>query len=169
LGRLFALVVGLAMMALMGCAPSTGTVSGKVTYNGAPLKGGTVALIPEGTGMSFSTTINEDGTYSIPQVEGGKYKVCVETETLKPGATQRGPTYGGKSLSQKMGGKDLKDIKNAPPPDAKLPEGYKMTGPGDALEMAKRYVQIPATYGQPDTTTLHVEVRGNTTYDIPLK
>jgi len=167
LHRIAALVVGLAVTAIVGCGPSFGSLAGKVTYSGQPLKGGTVTLIPDGSsGTTFSATIGEDGTYKFDSVQSGKYKVCVETESLKPGAQQRGPVYNGKALSQGKG-----KVKNEPPPGAKLPEGYKMGTPSSGEEASKHYVQIPAAYGSPDSTTLSVEVKGGLgtqTYDIPL-
>jgi hypothetical protein len=156
--RLAGLFLGLGMVAAAGCGPSFAKVTGKVTYQGNPLKGGTVTFIPVGEGKTFSTLIQEDGTYTMDHVETGKYKVCVETTSVKPDPSN--PT-----------GSTMVDprIKNVPPPGAKLPEGYVLANPGGAAERAKRYVPIPPQYGDPQKTTLTVEVKGGSfPHDIPL-
>jgi hypothetical protein len=170
--RLGSLLVGLSLVAVVGCGPSVAKISGKVTYKGDNLKGGTVSLIPVGEGQTYSTRINEDGTYSFDQILSGKYKVCVETMSLKAGGgAAAGPMYGGKAASSK-GGIDKSKIKNEPPPGAQMPvEGYRVAEAfgGSADERAKRYVAIPPEFGNTDTTPLTVDVKGGTqTHDIPL-
>jgi len=135
------------------------------------LKGGTVSLIPAGEGQTYSTTINEDGTYAFDQIHSGKYKVCVETTSLKGGGggggAAAGPKYGGKSAGA---GIDKSKIKNEPPPGAQLPEGYRMAEAlGGTGEAAKRFVAIPPQFADSDQTPLTLEVKGGPqTYDIPL-
>lgn len=158
-------LVGLAWMGAVGCGPSTGTLTGKVTYNGKTLAGGNVTLVPDGKGQTFSATIAEDGTYTFANVRSGKYKVCVETASLNPSSSQQGPNYGGRPLGNNNA------IKNQPPPGAELPEGYMMSQPpgAAAADAAKRYVAIPAQYADPSSTPLTVEVTGGAqTHDISL-
>ena len=157
--RLMFAPVALALVAAVGCGGSPATLTGKVTYNGKNLKGGNVTLVPEGGGASFTGPIQEDGTYTI-QARSGSYKVCVETSSLKPPASQ-GPMYG----RQKP-----KNVKNQPPPGANVPEGYQMADPNAVkAENARRYVEIPDTYAKPETTPLTVDVKGGPqTHDIPL-
>jgi len=167
--RVACLGFGLSIIALAGCGPSVGALTGKVTYNGTPLKGGSVTLVPDGGGPSFSTQIQEDGTYNFTQVKAGNYKVCVETASVKGSASQAGPSYGGKSF----GGKDKYKFKNEPPPGAKVPEGYRPAEPygGSPAERMKRYVEIPDKYADPGQTPLTVEVKGGPQaqqHDIPL-
>jgi hypothetical protein len=50
-----------------GCSPKTGTVSGKVTYEGDVVPGGFVDFIPE--------TGPEKGTVFSSTIDGGKYRV----------------------------------------------------------------------------------------------
>jgi hypothetical protein len=146
-------LVGLALIAAIGCGSSPGKLTGKVTYQGTALKGGTVTLVPNASGKTYSTRINEDGTYSLDQVEAGTYKVCVETSSLKPDGNAA-PT-------------DPR-IKNVPPPGANVPEGYAMASPGGAKQ-SQRYVAIPPKYEKPSETPLTVEVKGGTQqHDIPL-
>ena len=158
--RLLALSAGLALLAATGCGGSAGTLTGKVTYNGNNLKGGTVLLVGEGSdAQTFSASIQEDGTYTIPNVRVGKYKVCVETSSLM-GA-------GGPGGGYNMGPKGAPGkVKNEAPKGANIPEGYKMADPA---ALRARYVQIPETYADPGTTTRTVEVKGGQqTHDIPL-
>jgi hypothetical protein len=160
------LLIGLGLVAATGCGPSTAKLSGKVTYKGTALKGGTVTFIPDGSGETFSTTIQEDGSYAFQQIKTGKYKVCVDTASVKPGGATTGPAYAGKAA----GAVDKSKIKNTPPPDANVPEGYRTVDPfSGAAEAAKRYTPIPPEYGKPETTKLTYEVKGGAQqYDIPL-
>lgn len=167
--RLTTLVIGLVLVAAAGCGPSNAKLSGKVTYKGTPLKGGTVTFIPQGGGQTFSTTIDENGTYTFQQIHTGKYKVCVETESLKPAAAKAGAAYGG-ARSSGPGAADKSKIKNEPPPGAQVPEGYRTVNPfSGAAEGMKRYVAIPPEYAKPESTKLSYEVKGGAQqYDIPL-
>jgi len=158
-GRFLGLFVGLAACALAGCGPSYGSLSGKVTFNGGLLKGGYVTLVPDGGGDSFTAEIQEDGTYQMPRVKSGKYKVCVDTSNLAP-AKYYGPP-----------GVAAKKINNVPPKGADVPEFYKMSNPQTAVQAqnAKRYVPIPNTYASPETTPLSIEIKSSgQTYDVPV-
>src|SRR5205085_628371 len=75
-----ALVVGLAVV---GCGGKggTGTVSGKVTYKGAPLKGGRVGFATANK-QNVVADIGEDGSYTAPDVPTGPAKVTVVTSYL---------------------------------------------------------------------------------------
>ena len=89
------ILLAIGLLGATGCGASVGSVTGLVTYNGGPLKGGSVTLIPmDGSGESFSGQIQEDGKYTIERIKSGKYKVCVETSSLKPAAQGMG-SYGG--------------------------------------------------------------------------
>lgn len=157
-------LVGVLGVLLPGCSRPTGSISGKVTYQGKPLKGGNVSFQSTEGRESFAATIGEDGTYSVPKIIGGSYKVCVETDSLKPS---------GGAPGMSKGPSDPKDAKAGPPPGAQIPEGYKVdnTAMGArAAENRKRYVQIPPAYAKPETTDLAYEFKGGTeTYDINLK
>ena len=59
----------------------TGAVQGKVTYNGAPLPGGTVAFHPE-KGKPVEAKTNEDGTYSADKVPVGRMRVSIKAKGL---------------------------------------------------------------------------------------
>src|SRR5262249_34694543 len=144
LRRCWAFLALLAPLGLTGCG-GTGTLSGKVYYDGKPLKGGNVTFICTGK-PSISTKINEDGSYQTETISTGTVKICVETESWNP-------------RSGGMGGM------NKPPPGQTSPSGPSLS----AAEMAKRYVAIPGIYANPETTPLTYTVeRGSRTYDIKL-
>jgi hypothetical protein len=60
---LFALALPIA---LTGCSgDNLAPVSGKVTFKGAPVKGGTLVFSPMGEGRPASAEIKADGTYAL--------------------------------------------------------------------------------------------------------
>jgi|GEM_PF-969351 len=99
----FALAVGLA--AVGGCSPPRYDVTGKVTYNGAPLNHPDGQIVFVGpTGDQVSAAIGADGTYRATGVVSGTNRVAVfypnpaakpdKGQKLKPGEQMRNvPTY----------------------------------------------------------------------------
>jgi len=164
-----------ALGLLSGCGRSVGSVSGKVTYQGKSLKGGNVSFHSTEGGQSFSAAIKDDGSFEVPNLLGGSYKVCVETASLKgPSTTGGAPKGSGGSGGKGVTGgpKDGKEGKGAPPPDAQIPEGYTPSGPAGAkaAENLKKYVPIPDKYANPDTTDLTFTFKGGSeTFNIDLK
>ena len=157
----FGFVLGCVLLA--GCSRGEGALSGKVTYKGVPLKGGNVSLVSTDGGNSYAGVVGEDGTYSIPKVTTGAFKVCVETDSLKPSPAGAGVKGSGPSGAPKNSG---------PPPGANVPEGYSASDPASAAaaSKAKRYTQIPDKYGKAETTDLTFEVKGgDNKFDIDLK
>ena len=143
-----AFLVFTAAFGAAGCGAATGAVSGKVSYKDKLLKGGNVTFVSLEGKPSASTSIKEDGTYSIPNAPTGKVKICVETESLNPAGKIKAPRY-------------------SPPPGAQAPAGFDT---GDPADMAKRFVAIPGRYANPDTTDLAYEVKGGSAeYNIELK
>jgi hypothetical protein len=132
----------------VGCS-GKGVVSGKVQYKGKPVLGGSVSLIPA-TGGAMSSPIEEDGSYTIRDVPPGTAKITVETESFRPPVPPRGvpgvsSEYMKKSLEQMNPG---------------------MNDP----QRAKRYVQIPAEYSDPDKSNLTCTVKGGKQeHNIDLK
>jgi hypothetical protein len=101
--------------------------------------------------QTFSVAIAEDGTYNVPAITAGTYKVCVETASLRPGQSM-------------MTTKPPSGVKN----QADIPAGG--SSPKSDKSHADRYVMIPFHYAQPDTTDLTYEVKsGSQTYNIELK
>jgi hypothetical protein len=135
-----------ASVALAGCGPSTGNVSGKVLYKGAPLKGGNVSFTTADSKIPQTSPIAEDGSYSIEKIPLGPVKISVET----------------KSLAQ-----TAKAFKNEPPPGMTQPGGKNQSDPAEA---ARRYVAIPDKYSDSITSELTYTVTsGNQSHDIELK
>jgi hypothetical protein len=83
--RSLAMVVGLcALTALAGCGdPTKGTAVGKVTYKGAPVTGGSMSLKPAaGSAPGVMIVITADGSFNMPDIPVGQYKVTVETDSV---------------------------------------------------------------------------------------
>jgi hypothetical protein len=130
-------------LGVAGCGEGKGTVSGKVTYKGVALKGGRVTYT-SAKGKSNQAEIGEDGSYTVEDLPSGPAKITVQTSYLQQMA--RAPRY--------------KVPEGAP-------EGYK--GGGDPTA-AKRYVKIPDSYEDLETSGLTYDVKkGAQTHDIPLQ
>lgn len=158
-------VVGLAgvLGLTIGCGRPTGSITGKVTYKGKVLKGGGVTFVSTEGQPSRSASIGEDGTYSVPQITAGEYKVCVDTSFMKaqPGG------YASGFVPQGEASKD-----SGPPPGITIPEGYTPSSPKamESVKKGSKYVAIPPQYAKPDTTDLtYTATGGSQTHDIDLK
>jgi hypothetical protein len=100
-GRHFkALVILLFVLAISGCGKSgapTATVSGTVTYRGAPVTAGTVSFFGPDNRVA-TTSINPDGTYTATNVPVGEVTVAVNTPRpvteLKKAAKQNKKRFG---------------------------------------------------------------------------
>jgi len=83
--KLLLLARGLALavfatlaMSLAGCGPTQTDVTGKVTYNGAPLaKPNGQIVFANSEGAQVGAPINEDGTYKAIKVTAGLNRVAV--------------------------------------------------------------------------------------------
>jgi hypothetical protein len=118
--------------------PSGATLSGKVTFNGAPLGGGTVNVVSKTDKLkSAQGSIDRNGNYEVKNAPIGEVMIGVETESIR----QFDPTYS----------------KTA----AKIPEG------AGAIPSV-RYVKIPAVYGNPERSKLSLTVTGAQTHNIEL-
>lgn len=89
------LLVFLVPVAIMaGCGSKSGTISGKVTYQGKPVEGGSVNFLSEGPNATMKTGgIQKDGSYSVSGVPVGPAKVTVQgmkaRKLLIPAALQK--------------------------------------------------------------------------------
>lgn len=98
------------LLLAVGCSSSepAGRVSGKVTYQGAPVTEGVVIFSNSSTGVSAEATIDGDGGYTITTRTGGlppgEYKVTVAPPEI---AT---PSDGGNSAPGTM----PKEVDNIP-------------------------------------------------------
>ena len=68
-------VAGILLIALAGCGPGRGKLSGTVTFQGKPLRFGTV-LVLGGDGIPKSGQI-EDGGFTANDIQPGPVKVAV--------------------------------------------------------------------------------------------
>jgi hypothetical protein len=137
------LVLAAASLGAAGCGEPVGSVSGKVLYNGAAVKAGSVGFV-DAQGKGYSSPIAEDGTYKIDKVPAGPVKVTVETSSIL--AAAKAPSY-------------------APPADAK----GSYTVP-DAAKAKANYVKIPDKYEDAQKTDLTYTVTpGSQPHDIELK
>jgi hypothetical protein len=76
------LVLLVALLAVVGCGGTTGTLSGVVKVGETTLKGGTVTFWPA-KGNSVQAPIGPDGRYKAEGVPVGESKVVVETNSVK--------------------------------------------------------------------------------------
>ena len=158
---------------LTGCGTGKVDMSGKVTYNGKALKGGYVTFQAVEEGPTFSASIQEDGTYTMPGVREGEYKVCVETESLKGSKPAGAAVMSSKGARGHQAENPLAKVKeNKVPEEAVKEAGYTPGGPPAAMAAANaaKYVQIPNEYAKAETTPLKVTVKsGQPSFDITLK
>lgn len=84
-------LVLLAALGVGGAVPTpaadptdeTGTITGRVTFRGKPLPGGTVAFHPV-RGKPIVGKLKPDGSYAVKGVPVGRVRVTVETESVRP-------------------------------------------------------------------------------------
>jgi hypothetical protein len=140
------------LLVAAGCGSSSGRVSGKLTYKNNPLRGGTVTFQGVGqNGWAKTSSIAEDGSYSIDDVPKGPAQISVETQTVKPNR-----------VGQAMAAQMTKG-QNVPP------EVLKSSPFGQAMQ-AEQYVAIPPKYSKPETSGLNYEVKGGKQqHDINLE
>jgi hypothetical protein len=151
--RLVWLLFLLTTLAAAGCSKPKCTVSGKVLYKGAPLKGGIVTFIND-DGYSQPGTISEDGSYTIRGIHPGEVKITVETESVKP------------TMEEKRGASKHPYQAPKPPGGEEDLSGYQ---PKNVSDRAKRYVRIPEKYGKAEESTLKFTVeRGEQSFDITV-
>jgi hemoglobin len=67
------------------------SVAGCVTYKGKPLPSGVINFV---SATIYSARINKDGTYELPMIPAGKYKVSIVTNVAVPAQFARPETSG---------------------------------------------------------------------------
>jgi hypothetical protein len=126
-------------------------VSGVVTYQGNPLRGGTIHFLVAGNEKA-STWIRGDGTFSL-EVPVGVAKVAIETESVKSKdkeamLQEEQEQVGPMLLHKKKRSGRQRAASNAPP---------------------MVYTPIPEHYSNPDKSGWEAEiVRGEQVLDFPL-
>jgi len=145
------LAASLALTALAGCGDSSkATVSGKVTYKGAPVTGGTLTLHPA-SGADFPIVIKADGSFYVTDAPIGQMAVAIETDsvpsnTMPPGMTPPKDTP--------VPGQTASLPKDMPPP-----KDYSPAKPSDTSAGLKK-VAIPSKYKDPTTSGLTWDIKG---------
>jgi hypothetical protein len=153
----------------LGCgvkksAPSE--VSGKVTYNGNPVTGGTLVFHSE-AGV-YPASITTKGTYQVVDLPEGECIVTIDTEQLNP--NKKTPAYDGRTAgggaAAKMYGKA-----SGPPPGTKIGKQQKSpAGEGSPVGEAGTYVKIPKAYSDRSKSPLKVTLkRGSQEQNFELK
>ncbi len=155
-----------SLLWLTGCGRPVGSITGKVTYQGNPVKGGNISFVSTEGEPSQTSPLAEDGSYSIPRITGGEYKVVVETASLRPTPVPQPSPGKGKTK--------IPEQKLEANPD--IPAGYRPSSPADESAIkaqafkVKRFVAIPNQYGDSNTTDLtYTAVGGSQTHNIELK
>jgi hypothetical protein len=139
------LVASLFLLPL-GCGSSSGTISGKVFYNGRVVPGGTIMFVAEGNGGTVTTTIEEDGSYRAVKVPPGLAKIALRPHQPPP--------------IRKMADKSAFLPGNDPSKTAKQSEATK----------PREYLWIPEQYGDPEKSGLTLQVQGGAQqFDIKLE
>jgi hypothetical protein len=143
-------VLGLLVLAA-GCS-SSGTITGKITYQGRPVTGGTVLFASADGKGNVSSQIGADGSYTINKMPAGLAKIAVETKSAQPTQSRFG----------------VGPPKGMQPPPGTVPEGAKSVyDSGSATAKAEL---LPDTYGNPESSGLTFEVKGGAqTHNIELK
>jgi hypothetical protein len=145
LGRLVVFLIPILSLVAAGCGSSAGTVSGKVYYKNAPVKGGNITFVKPDKSVSKLSEIQEDGSYKLEKVPPGEMLISVDTSSFKAAAS-------------------MSKSRMAPPPGKDAPQGY------DFAAKAQRYTPIPERYSNPEQSGLKYTVKnGSQEHDIKLE
>jgi hypothetical protein len=160
-----ALTAALLVVGCQGGNPNApARVTGRVTYGGNPVTGGSVTFYYK-DGVQLTFVIDPDGTYEAIDVPAGDVTVTVETESVNPDnpANKKGD-YGmtGGGMGAKYGRKG---------PVAKAPKGKgAQSSPipeGATSEVA--YIKIPKKYSDPKASGLSASIKdGKQTHNFEL-
>ena len=142
--RSFALALGIvAISGLCGCGAKTASVSGRVTYDGMPLTGGSLILYCQDKQI-VRGVIGPDGSYTIPNVPRGLATVTILAHV---------PIPAGLKYQQK----NIPATKDGP-----IPPTFDSSRSGDATA-------IPEHFGLPEESGLSVTVdRRRVVYNLDL-
>ncbi len=145
----------LLLAPVAGCS-SHGTVSGKITYQGEPLRGGTVVFTSGGGKVTRSAEVGPDGSYIVADVPTGEARITVDTRFAQPPPWMES----GRGPPRPM----------QPPPDVQLPPGAENNTIYKPKPRSAYAQKIPEEFGDPDKSGLSYAVTaGPQTHDLDLK
>lgn len=174
----------LAAVSLSGCGSSgpkinTVPVTGKITYNGQPVAGATVAFIPNNPDGRAARGVTDDlGVYTLTTYVGpndqpagaepGEYKVTVEKKQVAPGSALPGKPAEGTDpteMMQKQFDKDKLKMENQEEMRSKMMGGQGFS----PMQQPEMQNLIPAKYSNPNSSGLTASVGpGGGTFDFEL-
>jgi hypothetical protein len=149
------------LLAMAGCGPGQGKVTGRVLYAGTPVPGGRVLFVPVTPGQnSVSALLTEGGDYEAV-LPTGEVQVSVDNRELEPRpAIPHGIPRGLPGGAQAKIAEALKKEAMAAP--AGSTENPRQKIPG-------KYLAIPKKYYDPKTSGIQFTVqRGDQKHDIEL-
>jgi hypothetical protein len=144
-------VILLAAVALAGCGPGRGEVTGKVTYKGAPVPGGLLTFRPADPRQnSVPAELSQSGTYSVV-LPAGEVTVTVDNTGLAPAPEM---------------------VVEPPvplPPEVRKAMAASRPRSAGKSKRSERYVELPTKYQEAETSGLTFTVkRGSQTKDFEL-
>ena len=164
--KLSALALAGLAVGLAGCSKSgpSAKLTGKVTYQGQPLKCGVIYF--KGDDGQYDARIREeDGSYAIGDLPTGTYTVLVDNETWNPDQNPQSyvKSKGGKKIAAGST-KGLSEYNQTSGGGEKVVEGGQKKE-----ELARVYVKLPRKYADAKTSTLkYTVVDGAQTKDFDL-
>jgi hypothetical protein len=153
--RLVVWLIPAGALLLLGCGGGRGEITGEVTYKGEPLPVGRVTFLSQVGKQEVKSATIIRGKYTIRDFPAGPVKISVESfeppdpETLKNAKMAKVQPAGG-----------MKEFMKGPPPElVEMADGPPL-----------KFVPIPLTYANPESSDLTYEVKkGPQTFDLPLK
>lgn len=150
--------IGLLLLsvALAGCGPGKGKVSGRVVFNGKPLPAGKIMFMPaDGHSSVITADIDESGNFQQVELPVGEVMISVDNREFAPPAPVTGPI----------------ELPSGIAPGALAPaqdSGARAKNPTSAARNT-RYISIPPRYYTAEESRLRITVRpGEQTEEIAL-
>ena len=169
--RAIAFVCFVFALSAFGCGgpPPSAKLTGKITYKGQLVKGGTIMLKYEST--QATTGIGPDGTYMFNDMPLGHASVLIETESYNPTAEK--PVYAkavsGEAATRAKMANQQAEAMGKGKGNEKAAETTTGLGGPNAAELAKLYTKIPVKYTNEKTSGLSITVeKGAMTKDFEL-
>jgi len=156
----FAVLGTLTLGMTLGCSSkksAPAVVSGKVTYKGEPVTGGTLVFFTE-QGV-YPVAVSAEGTFTHSDLPEGACTVTIDTEELNP--NRKVQAYDQKSNAT-SGGPGGAKYKSKPAPSASGAKGKQETSPaGEGSPQGERgqYKKIPPQYADKDKSPLKVTLK----------